>query len=195
MRKITILVALMILALSVSYTFAEMAELGADPSLIETVLAPNLPSALANFDLIPIPNNEISYTEFANLDLSPRNVVYGTGRSYLNPDFRTSSMGDKLFTASLVSLVVLNVADYFSTLDALKHPGLGEGNPLMKPFVKSPLVFAAVKAGISTLSFLSMKSIYKKNRPLAWVLSTAANFAMSYVVSNNLRLIDKIKGR
>jgi len=195
MRKISILVAIIILALSASSAFAEMVELSSASSLIETALVPNLPSALANFDLIPIPDKEISYTELGDLDLSPRNVVYGAGRSYLNTDFRTSSMGDKLFTASLVSLVVLNVADYFSTLDALKHPGLGEGNPLMKPFVKSPLVFAAVKAGISTLSFLSMKSIYKKNRPLAWVLSTAANFAMSYVVSNNLRLIDKIKGR
>lgn len=195
MRKITILVAIMILALSASSAFAEMVELSSASSLIETALAPNLPSALANFDLIPIPNNEISYTEFGDLDLSPRNVVYGTGKSYLNTDFRTSSMGDKLFTASLVSLVVLNVADYFSTMEALKHPGLSEGNSLMKPFVKSPLVFAAVKAGISTFAFLSMKSIYKKNRPLAWVLSTAANFAMSYVVSNNLRLIDKVKGR
>jgi hypothetical protein len=193
MRKITILVAILILALSVSYAFAEKAELGADPSLIETVLAPNFPSALANLDLIPIPDKEISYTELGDLDLSPKNIVYGAGRSYLNTDFHKSSMGDKLFTASLASLVVLNIADYFSTLEALKHPGLSEGNPLMKPFVKSPLVFAAVKVGISTLSFLSMKSIYKRNRPLAWVLSTAANFAMSYVVSNNLRCIDKIR--
>jgi len=195
MRKITILVAIMILALSVSYAFAEKAELGADPSLIESALPPNNPSALANFDLILIPDKELAYTELGNLDLSPKSIVYGPGRSYLNPNFSTSSMGDKLFTASLVSLVALNVADYFSTLEALKHPGLSEGNPLMKPFVKSPLAFAVVKAGISTLTFLSMKSVYRKNRPLAWVLSTAANFAMSYVVSNNLRLIDRIKGR
>jgi hypothetical protein len=195
MRKFTILVAILILALSVSYAFTEKAELAADPSLIETVLAANLPSPLANFDLIPIPDKELSYAELGDLDLSPNNVVYGAGRSYLNPDFRTSSMGDKLFTASLVSFVGLNIADYFSTLEALKHPGLLEGNPLMKPFVKSPLVFAAVKGGISMLTYLSLKSVYKKNRPLAWVLSTAANFAMSYVVSNNLRCIDKIKGR
>jgi len=195
MRKTSILAAMTILALFASSAFAETVESSFASYLIETALAPNVPSALANLDLIPIPDKELSYTELGNVNLSPKNIVYGFGGGYSNRDFSTSSMGDKLFTVSLVSLVALNVADYFSTMEALKHPGLSEGNPLMKTFVKSPLAFAAIKVGISTLSFLSMKSLYRKNRPLAWVLSTAANFAMSYVVSNNLRLIDKIKGR
>jgi len=84
----------------------------------------------------------------------------------------------------------LNAADYFSTLEALKRPGLQEGNPLMKGIVKSPAAFAAVKIGISAFSYISLKKMYKSNRSLAWVLSLATNFAMSYVVSNNLRLIN-----
>jgi hypothetical protein len=97
------------------------------------------------------------------------------------------------FTANLVTMAALNVADYISTSRALKCAGLREGNPLMKPFVKSPAVFAAVKIGTTALSVWGMNSLWKKNKPFAWVLTTASNFMLSYVVANNFRLIQRAK--
>jgi len=97
--------------------------------------------------------------------------------------------GKALFDANLILMVGLNVADYVSTRQALKYPGLSETNPLMKPFVKSPAVFAAVKFGTTALSYLSMKAIFKKNRTVAWIMTTASNVLLSCVVANNYRLI------
>ena len=97
--------------------------------------------------------------------------------------------GKALFDANLVLMVGLNVADYVSTRQALKYPGLSETNPLMKPFAKSPAAFAAVKLGTTALSYLSMKAIFKRNRTVAWVMTTATNALLSYVVANNYRLI------
>ena len=97
--------------------------------------------------------------------------------------------GKALFDANLVLMVGLNVADYISTRQALKYPGLMESNPLMKPFVKSPAAFAAVKFGTTALSYLSMKAIFKRNKTVAWVMSTASNVLLSYVVANKYRLI------
>ncbi len=97
--------------------------------------------------------------------------------------------GKALFEANLVLMVGLNVADYVSTRQALKYPGLTETNPLMRPFLKSPAAFAAVKLGTTALSYLSMKAIFKRNRTVAWVMTTATNALLSYVVANNYRLI------
>jgi len=97
--------------------------------------------------------------------------------------------GKALFDANLVLMVGLNVADYISTRQALKYPGLAETNPLMKPFVKSPAAFAAVKLGTTALTYLSMKAIFKRNKTVAWVVTTASNALLSFVVANNFRLI------
>ena len=72
-------------------------------------------------------------------------------------------------------MTALNVADYITTRQALKYPGLSEGNPLMKPFVKNAAVFAAVKAGTTVLSVWGMKSLFKRDRTTAWVLTTVSN--------------------
>jgi hypothetical protein len=103
--------------------------------------------------------------------------------------------GKALFDANLVLMVGLNIADYVSTREALKYPGLAETNPLMKPFVKSPVAFAAIKAGTTALTYWSMKSIFKRNKTVAWVMTTASNVLLSYVVANNLRLIQGARAR
>jgi len=110
--------------------------------------------------------------------------------------YRTNApkLGDALFEASLISLAALNVADYFSTKQALKLDGLYEANPIMRPFVKNDLAFTAVKMGITVGNYFLFKGLYKKNKALAWVLSLTANFAMSYVVSHNLKMIDFVRG-
>lgn len=103
--------------------------------------------------------------------------------------------GKALFDANLVLMIGLNVADYISTREAFKYPGLEETNPLMKPFVKSPAAFAAIKIGTTALSYWSMKAIFKKNKTVAWVMTTASNVLLSYVVANNLRQIQGARAR
>ncbi len=112
------------------------------------------------------------------------------------PVFRPAvKSGKALFDANLILMVGLNVADYFSTREALKYPGLTETNPLMKPFVKSPAAFAAIKFGTTALSYWSMKAIFKRNKTVAWIMTTASNALLSYVVANNMRLIQGARAR
>jgi hypothetical protein len=103
--------------------------------------------------------------------------------------------GRGLFDANLVIMVGLNVADYFSTKEALKYPGLEETNPLMRPFVKSPAAFAAIKAGSTVLTYLSFRAIFKRNKTMGWIMTTATNCLLSYVVANNIRLIQTARAR
>ncbi len=110
------------------------------------------------------------------------------------PGFKRSpDLGKSLFDLNLITMLGLNLADYLTTREALKYPGLEESNPLMKPFVKSPALFAAIKFGSTALTYWSMKSIFKKNRTAAWVLTTASNVLIGYVVANNLQNIEKAK--
>jgi hypothetical protein len=97
-----------------------------------------------------------------------------------------------LYNMTLVTSAALNIADYLSTREALRHEGLAEGNPIMKPFVKNDLAFAAAKFGLLTVNYFLMKKLHKKNKTLAWVLTVANNFVMSYVLVNNLKLIREI---
>ena len=114
----------------------------------------------------------------------------------LVPSFRPSiSFGKGFFEANLIAMVGLNIADYFSTRQALKYPGLQETNPLMKPFVKSPAAFAAVKIGTTALTYWSFKALFKHNRTLAWIMTTASNALLSVVVANNLSHIQQARLR
>ena len=106
---------------------------------------------------------------------------------------RISKFQNSLYTSSLVTLTALNVADYFSTIQALKHKELEEVNPAMKPIAKNIYLFTAVKLGVAALNIHILKSLYKKNKPLAWLLSVAANVAMSYVVANNIKMIRSVQ--
>jgi hypothetical protein len=100
-----------------------------------------------------------------------------------------------LFEASLIANLALNVADYFSTREALKYDGLKEGNPLMKPFVKNDLTFAAVKIGMTMTNYFVMKKLFKRNKTLAWITSIVSNIALSYVVSSNMSHIYEARNR
>jgi hypothetical protein len=65
----------------------------------------------------------------------------------------------------------------------------------MRPFVKSPAAFAAIKFGTTALTYVSFKAIFKRNRTVAWVMTTATNVLLSYVVANNVRLIQDARAR
>jgi hypothetical protein len=122
-------------------------------------------------------------------------VSIHSAQAVSEPGFRGSGFSDSMFDASLLSLIALNVADFISTRECLKYPHLSEGNPVMKPFVKDPAVFAAVKGGLTILSVLGTRALYKRSKPLGWIVSIASNLALSYVVSNNVRLLQQARAR
>jgi hypothetical protein len=163
--------------------------------------------AQINSDPPPSPTTAIVKTNTENFSLSEKSGEAGLiklnvkpkkvdnrPKYYKNLNLTVSdrkNSGSALFTASLVSLTALNVADYLSTCKALKYSQLQEGNPLMKSITKNTLVFAGVKLGIAVCDYLILKKIYKKNKALGWVLTTAANAALSYVVYNNMKMIQR----
>ena len=173
-------------AMNLAVSSNAMAPAPAEASLIETDLPPAPPSPIAGLDLIP-QSTTVAYA-YPHLKLDPAPASLEYERRYLVREYRSGAVGDVLFKVNLVAMVALNVADYFSTTACLQHPGLNEANPLMKPFVKSPIAFAAAKAGLTAISYVSLNSLYKKSKPAAWVLSMASNLLLSYVVSNNIRL-------
>lgn len=168
--------------------------LAASETMWEVLVPTGLtPSTLVLPDPLPAPApvpleflaNEPVAAEAPQVIAPPRIPSFGTpGRT-----------GKSLFDANLVLMLGLNVADYLSTREALKYPGMAETNPLMRPFVKSPAAFAAVKFGTTALTYVSFKAIFKKNRTVAWVMSTATNVLLSYVVANNVRLIQDARAR
>ncbi|MBN1224275.1 MAG: hypothetical protein JXB23_13590 [Candidatus Aminicenantes bacterium] len=100
-----------------------------------------------------------------------------------------------LYTSSLLTLTALNIADVITTMQALKHNGLTEGNPVMQPVVKNIYLFSAVKLSVAVMDYFLLQKLHKKNRTLGWVASLAANLAMSYVVTNNIRKIQQVQAR
>ncbi len=100
-----------------------------------------------------------------------------------------SRIENSLYTTSLITMTALNVADYFSTLKALKYDGLREANPIMKPFTKNAVLFTAVKLGLTAYNFQFMRKLYKKDKRLAWAVCLITNFAMTYIVINNFKMI------
>ena len=87
------------------------------------------------------------------------------------------------------------MADFLSTREAVKIPGLREANPLYKSIVKNDAAFAAVKVGFAALTYIGFKGLYKKNKTTAWIMSVAANALFAYVVTNNYKFIQAYKQR
>ncbi|MGD9346958.1 MAG: DUF5658 family protein, partial [Candidatus Aminicenantes bacterium] len=151
-----------------------------------------------DFGLKPIPIKSLSlghphrmYLTFTELpQKQSQQLVMPYSEENLRPHTNTlekqkaSKLQDSLFTASLITLTALNIGDYLFTIQALKHEELEEANPAMKPFTENIYLFTAVKLGATAFNVLLLNKLYRKNKPLAWILRAAANFAMSYVVAN-----------
>lgn len=114
---------------------------------------------------------------------------------HLEKMIKLNQIENSLYTTSLITLTALNVADYFSTLKALKYEGLKEANPLMRPFTKSTFLFTAVKLGLTAYNLHYMKNLHQKNKRLAWAVSLIANFALTYIVVNNFSMIHEAQRR
>ena len=184
-----------IVTLILSLTLLSGVSLASSSSfLIETSLPPASPNSLSSLDLFPSSSPEPAL-DFSKINLNPRLVSIHSAQAVIQPGFRGSGFSDSMFDASLLSLIALNVADFISTRECLKYPHLSEGNPVMKPFVKDPAVFAAVKGGLTILSVLGTRALYKRSKPLGWIVSIASNLALSYAVSNNVRLLQQARAR
>ena len=108
---------------------------------------------------------------------------------------KLNQIENSLYTTSLITLTALSVADYFSTLKALKYGGLKEANPIMKPFAKNTFLFTAVKLGLTAYNLHCLKNLHLKNKRLAWAVSLITNFAMTYIVVHNIRMIQEAQRR
>ena len=148
-----------------------------------------------------IDSNLLHLIQEENLPKNKFNLAYQKTR--LNPNLYRStkkptglnSLENLLYTGSLISFVALNAADYYSTVKGLKYEGVEEANLLMKPFTKNRVLFAAVKLGLTACNVHFMRKLHKKNKGLAWTFSLLANFAVSYVVVNNMQIIGQAKSR
>lgn len=130
-----------------------------------------------------------------NLSLTPE-IARSRTKSQVSPQMIVrprKRSNNSFFTVSVVTMAALNIADYLSTREALKYPCLCEGNPLMKGIAKNELLFAGVKLGVAACNYVLLKKLYKKNKTMAWIISTAANVALSYVVANNMNMIQKAR--
>ncbi len=119
----------------------------------------------------------------------PSPVVPPVGR------FEFGRLESAAFAGSIVSLTLLNTADYLSTREALKYPGVAEGNPFMSLVVKNPWAFAAVKIATTAYFVYGLNRMRRKNKTTAWIMSLAANAVYTWVVYNNLSVIDKVRSR
>jgi len=160
---------------------------------VETQVTPLMTPSLDSKLLKRIQQENLPQKESNLTDQTARlnSLIHGASRRSSG----LSRLESSLYTSSLVSLVALNVADYFSTVSALKYDGVEEANPLMKPFTKNNVLFAAVKLGLTAYNLHFMKKLHKKNKGLAWAVSLVANFAMTYVVAHNMRMIDQARAR
>jgi|Deesub1362A_J573_1020465.scaffolds.fasta_scaffold00571_10 hypothetical protein len=108
---------------------------------------------------------------------------------------RAEKIENVFFTSSLITLSLLNLADFITTNKALQYEGLSEGNPLLKPIVKNKIAFGVVKAGLTYVNYQLLKKVHRRNKTLGWILSTLSNAVMSYVVWHNLKMIEMVRSR
>jgi len=111
------------------------------------------------------------------------------------PHLRAEKIENAFFTSSLITLALLNAADFVTTNKALQYEGLSEGNPLLKPLVKNKIAFGVVKASLTYLNYQLLKKLHRRNKTLGWLLATLSNAVMGYVVWHNLKMIEKVRSR
>lgn len=113
-------------------------------------------------------------------------------KSALKPN-KFKKVEKSLYTTSLITLLALNTADYFTTIKALQYKEIKEINPVMRPLVKNPSLYLILKLGVNVYAYYAMQNLFKKNKKLAWLVSILTNAALSYIVLNNIWQINKVK--
>ena len=149
--------------------------------------------SLINFKLSKSAKNKDKNRKIKfNLEQNKTYSFSSSSKLVIRPN-KSQKVEQSLFTTSLITLLALNTADYFLTIKALKYKDLKERNPIVKPFVKRPPLYLFLKLSANVLYYHSMRNLHKKHKGLAWLVSAIANFALSYIVVNNIRQINKAK--
>ena len=149
------------------------------------------PKYSTNFELSrPVSKESKSYEFRYNFSIKKPDTALDV-YNRLNKRIKSERLQSSFFKTTLITSAILGAADFVTTVKALKYGSLQEANPLAKPIVKNPYVFALAKLGITALNYQLMKVLYKKDKKLAWVMSVVSNLALSYVVINNIRMIQK----
>ena len=194
-RKLAGLIAAVLVIGMPLTAVAANGDLASEVRLLVTAVA--APSILAGPDFIrtaPVAAAAAASPALA-APASPSSVLPFAVQRPFRDMFRGEKTERALFNSTLLAMAAINVADYVSTKQALKIPGSYEANPLMKPFVKNEFAFAAIKAGTTAVTYFGMKKLFKTNKTLAWVLTTAASFVTSYAVYNNMKLVQRFRAR
>jgi len=164
--------------------------------VIDQIITPLEKPSIEASKFYELPKKDRTYNfSFDPLHINPQKTKYPQTYETIQNYKKTQVFEKSLFEVSLAANLALNVADYFSTKEALKYEGLKEGNPFMKPFVKDDMTFAAVKIGLTVSNYFLVKNIYKRNKTLGWIVSIVSNLALSYVVSSNMAHIHEARNR
>jgi len=156
---------------------------------------PSANQSFINLELFQLAKNKNKDRKIKlNLDQS-KNISVSDSQRFIPKRKKSQKVEKSLYISSLITLIALNTADYFSTIKASEYKDLKEFNPVIRPLVKNPPFYLILKLGVNAFTLYSMEKLYEKNKKLAWVVSTVANAALSYIVFNNIRLINKSKAR
>lgn len=178
-------------AISLSLPLLPSAEVSSKFTLIETSLEevkPQIAIDFTNLGLVDLEaNGQIQYSPPSlNLKNSQLSLVTPPISSLVSK--RNNSA---FFITAVSSTVILQAADYLTTLNAIKYSSLQEGNPVLKNVVHDPLLFGAVKLCVTGLQVVLLKKLHESNRTLGWIVGTALNVAVSCVVANNISKIQR----
>lgn len=156
---------------------------------------PSANKSFINLELFQLAKNEYKDRKIKLNLAQSKNISVSDSHRFKPKRNKFQKVEKSLYTTSLIILIALNTADYFSTIKASKYKDLKEINPIIRPLVKNPPFYLILKLGVNAFTLYSMEKLYEKNKKLAWVVSTVANVALSYIVFNNIRLINKSKAR
>lgn len=109
------------------------------------------------------------------------------------PHLWTEKPKNASFTRSLVALTLFNIADYVTTLKALRYDTLQEANPVLRPIVNSPYIFTTLKLGTTVLTSMLLVKLHGRNPRLATVAGSLLSLGLSYIVFRNLDFIEEAR--
>lgn len=161
----------------------------------EEYSVPSANKSFINLELFQLAKKKYKHGKIKlNLD-QDKNISVSTSQRFIPKRNKLQELEKSLYITSLITLITLNIADYFSTIKASEYKDLKEFNPVIRPLVKNPPLYFILKLGVNAYTLYSMEKLYEKNKKLAWVISTVANVALSYIVFNNIRQINQSKAR
>ncbi len=81
-----------------------------------------------------------------------------------------------------------NALDSYTTMVALRHPSLGESNPLLSPMMSSPATMIAAKTALAVTAVALTNRIAPNHRAAAIVTLVALNIGTAMVAAHNASL-------